>query len=514
MAEASPLSAPFAPDAPPPLVELAARREPVPIESLPIALRGGVEAIAAHAQVDTALAANSVLAAAGFIAQAHVNVMLLQGQVAPVSQFFLSVASSGDRKTTTDKFATGAIRNYQTELMRAFRIECDAKLNEVAVWDMQRKLIMDGAKPQRGRNAPRPRAPEDIQADLDQLGPKPELPPLPMFLSSEPNFEGIIRLFRDGPGTLALIASEGGQFLHGYAMNPDNRMKTASAFNNIWDGGEVDRVRGGDDLLLMTGKRLSCHLMVQPLIAQSFVGDEALRDQGLLSRFCMAAPVSLMGARMYREPSAADRQALAQYERHLDRLVRLPLPYVPDTRNELAPRTLELCADARDMLIAHANEVEAQIGPEGALRPISGVAAKSAEIAARFAAVFTFVDMPHADAIRAGAMADAICIARWYLNEALRIRDECAVPPDLADAEAIWSWLTNGSWAAESHFGIPDLQRFGPSALRRDRKTFRPRADSAIKRLTENGNLVAAGGTVEVQGQSRRSAWRVVRRPS
>ncbi len=91
--------------------------KPYPSDALGELLGGAVAAIAGAVQVPDALAAQSVLTAAALATQPHANVVRL-GQRIPVSIFGLTVAESGDRKTSADQLALSAHRAYQQKLKK------------------------------------------------------------------------------------------------------------------------------------------------------------------------------------------------------------------------------------------------------------------------------------------------------------------------------------------------------------------------------------------------------------
>ena len=91
---------------------------------------------------------------------------------------------------------------------------------------------------------------EAKHADLEGLGPPPEPPLTPLLPCPEPTFEGLRLLLQAGARASACPA-EGGQFLGGYGMSRDHRLKTAAALSGLWDGEPIKRVRWGDGVILL-----------------------------------------------------------------------------------------------------------------------------------------------------------------------------------------------------------------------------------------------------------------------
>jgi uncharacterized protein DUF3987 len=126
-------------------------------------------------------------------------------------------------------------------------------------------------------------------------------------------------------------------------------------------------------------------MMVQPEASAEFLSNATLRDQGLLSRLLVASPNSLAGSRPYRAAAPEEDAAVRAYGARVLAILEACAPMAEGKRNELAPRALPLSAEATQAWIAFHNHVEGQVGPDGALRPVSDLAAKAAEHAARIA---------------------------------------------------------------------------------------------------------------------------------
>ena len=93
-------------------------------------------------------------------------------------------------------------------------------------------------------------------------------------------------------------------------MSEERRLETAGIYSELWDGKPVKRLRALDGATVLCGQRLSMHALVQPDAAAQFLANSTLRDQGLLSRFLVAAPESIAGTRFYRDVAPEDDAAI------------------------------------------------------------------------------------------------------------------------------------------------------------------------------------------------------------
>ncbi len=484
------------PGAPEPLFPPLEVGSPFPVEHLPEPLRAGVNGVVAHVQCPVALAAQSILAAASLVAQMHVNAPMHTGVHRPASLFFVTVAASGERKSSADSLACRAIEVWERERSLQHEIDLDAFKREKAAWDAAEKKAKTGKKTY-----------EAIRAALAELPEEPKPPLLPMVRCQEPTLEGLWRLLAHNCGAAGVFSAEGGEFLSGHAMNKDNRMKSAAALSTMWDGESLTRVRVLDGASALLGRRVSVHLMVQPELGATLITDRALRDQGLLSRFLVAAPASTQGLRFFTEPSSDDAAMLEQWHETLARLLQRPLP-IGHGRNTLDPRKLSLAYEAKAMLIAFSDRVERELGPDGPLDVVAGFANKLAEQAARLAAVFAFMERPDGDEVTAEHIAAGIEVAKWYEAEQLRLVSAGRVDPGLRNAQKLLDWLHSEAWP-DTLVSSADVQQRGPASLRQKKL-----AENAIAVLVDHSWLIPLDGPQTIQGKRRRQAYTIVKETS
>lgn len=485
---------PFTPEGPQPLVREIAPGAAYPVNALG-PLRASVEAVQGMTQAPVAIPAASALSVASLALQGFADVETLGG-ARPTSLYALTIARSGERKSACYAPLMTALRAHEREQAKAQREEMESWRNKHALWKGERdRILREAAK---GKGEKRTAA----QADLEALGPEPEAPPSTDRTCTEPTFEGLTKLFAFGQPSLGLFSDEGGQFLGGHAMSSENRQKTLAALNDCWQGKPIRRTRAGDGHATLYGRRLAVHLMVQPTVARAFMADPLAADTGFVARFLICEPPSAIGTRMQAN-AQRDDMALASFAGRLRDILASPLPMDPETR-ELQPRTLQLTPEARALLVAFSDAIEAAQAPGGNLAHITGTASKAAEQAGRIAGVVTLWRDLEAAKVEARDMADAIDLAQFYLAEASRLASAALVSAEIDRAEALRRWLLE-SWP-HPEIMVRDVVRLGPNALRES-----PKARAALGILEKHGWLVPMEAGTVVRGAARAEAWAIVK---
>ncbi len=479
-----------------------------PGAAYPVAALGplceAVEAVQGMTLAPVAIPAQSALAVASLAVQGFAMVETLGG-FSPPSLYALTIAQSGERKSSCDAPLMAALRDYEQEQAKAQRAEMTSWRNAHALWKGDRDRILAEAK--NGKGAKRTAA----QVDLDAMGPEPAAPPSADRTVTEPTFEGLTRLFAEGQPSLGIFADEGGQFIGGHGMNSDNRLKTLAALNDLWQGKPIRRTRAGDGAYTLFGKRLAVHLMLQPEAAQALMADRMATGIGFLPRCLITQPPSTIGTRL-SSGTRRDDAALGRFSGRLQSILEAPMPMDPDTR-ELHPRPLPLAPDARALLVAFADTIEREQRGGGGLAHVTGYASKAAEQAARIAAVLTLWHDLDAPVVPMQAMAWGIELAQFYLGEAVRLSDAATVSADTAQAEALRCWLLD-RWPEQARrinrdpatITPKDAVQFGPNALR-EAKAVR----KLMAVLADLGWLVLLPDGEVIDGIARKLAYRIVR---
>ncbi|WP_052215208.1 YfjI family protein [Belnapia sp. F-4-1] len=471
---------------------------PFPMQALG-PLQAAAEGLQDRVQSPAALCAQSVLAAATLAAQPHADVVLPSGRPHPLSQLFLTVAVSGERKTSADRIALAEVYRTEAEWRDAYAASLDAFKRDHAAW----KEATENAK-KKGREAKGAQdgGRAEIRAALAGVGTEPREPPHPMMIVSDPTPDGLVQHLQQCRPSAGLFTSEGGGFIGGHAMNDDNRMRTGALLNAVWDGEPIRQQRVMRGLVFLPGRRVTMHLMAQPAAAARLLGDEMLDDLGLLARCLVVEPESTIGTRAFRETTETARLALDAYHGRIGELLRRAPPTHPDDDRTLTPRPLPLAPAARAAWINFHDHVEYDLADGGALRPVRAFGAKLAEHAGRLAGVLTLFNDPDAHEVPAAMMACGIALAQHYAKEALRLQGAASIAPDLVLAQRLLAW-----WQArpdpQCHLAM--IYQKGLNAIRTAEQARR-----IVGILQEHGFVTPLPPGVEIDGKARREAWILV----
>ena len=152
------------PAAPQPLLREIAPGPPYPVEALG-PLRRVVEAVQRTAQAPVAIPAQSALSVAALAVQGFANVETLGGD-RPLSLYCLTIAVSGERKSSCDAPLMQPMRDYEREQTAAQAAARQAWAIDYAIWKAKHDAIISKVKQGKAD-----------KLDLTRLGPEPFAPP-------------------------------------------------------------------------------------------------------------------------------------------------------------------------------------------------------------------------------------------------------------------------------------------------------------------------------------------------
>jgi Protein of unknown function (DUF3987) len=434
-----------------------ATTKPFPIDDLGRILADVTRAIIEVAQCQPSLAAATVLAHVAGAVQAIADVRTPQG-VLLTSASVMPIVESSDGKGIAWKIAMGPFVKYEEELRKAHKKHMQRYKAAVVVWAEEHERI-------KKRNGFADLQ-EKIAALAEHEESKPTKPNDPLIVfTGGGTAEGIIKNMGNRPPSVIHSVNDAAQFLRGSAFGENNSVSSGSQLIDLIDSGHTERTIKGDrneENIRIDGRRLSQCMMIQPDIVLSYTSNTELRRLGLHARHLMTAEESIAHQRVADSLNAIDiakDERIRAYDEALLEMLRdarfKPVNgVVPHALDAVAvdPIELRLSRDAMIMSDAFVNKITPKTGPGQRYGGEAREAArKIGEHAIRMAGRLHIVDeftrerppgrllvqseIPH------GAMARAIRIAHWFLDEARRYILSLTQIPESNHERLVLNWI-------------------------------------------------------------------------
>ena len=433
--------------------------EPYPLDALPDTIRAAVQEVQGFIQSPVPLVASSALGTLSVACQAHIDIKRADKLSGPSSLSLLSLADSGERKSTCDSFFTAGIRQYQDEQTEAMKPELERHKVEIDAWTAERDglllAIKDAAK--------KSRATDKLRSDLAELQEKkPQAPKVPRLLLGDETPENLAwSLSRQWPSA-GVLSSEAALIFGAHGMGKDSVMRNLGLLNVLWDGGTHSVGRRTSECFTVKGARLTVALQIQEATLRAFFERSGglARGTGFLARFLVAWPESTQGYRPFTE-APPNWPHLAAFHRRIAAILANPVPLNDD--GSLSPAMLTLSPEAKTAWVAFHDAIEGELRSGGELYDVRDVASKTADNAARLAGLFQIFEYGMGGVIGLPAFESASRIAAWYLSESRRFFGDLALPDELADATRLDTWLIGYCQRGRTHLVTTrEAQRLGP----------------------------------------------------
>jgi putative DNA primase/helicase len=453
--------------------------QPFPVEALPELIREAVQEVQDYTQAPTALVAASALTAVSIAVQGLADVEINWMMRRPISLFLLTIAESGERKTTCDRYFTKPLREFEREAAKKAALELVDYSARMAAWEARREGLLKAIQ-KAGRDGIELGSSLDEQALIKLQHQMPEKPPVPQLLYTDATTEALAYSLTHSWPSAGLVSSEAGAVFGGYSMSTDTVVRNLALLNQLWDGADFSVDRRTKESFHVRNVRLTIGLQVQPAVMHKFMdGHGAVsRGQGFLARCLLSSPKSTQGTRIAKDPPSRT-PGLDAFCQRLRNLLEMPLPR--NKEKELEPPALYLAPKAHECWKDYANRTERRL--QGDLQGLRDVGSKAAENAARLAAVMhMFEQGDAARGIGEEYIERAARIVDWYLLEARRFFEESTGAIDLSDAARLKRWLREYCTTHKTgHVTCRNARNYGPI---KDGKRF----FAAASQLEENGD--------------------------
>jgi putative DNA primase/helicase len=414
--------------------------EPYPLDSLPTLIRHAVLEVAGFVKAPEAMVAMSAIGALSLASQALADVKRAEKLQGPIGLFTLTIAKSGERKTTCDGFFTKAIREYEKQQAELAKPEIKNYKADMEAWESKRGGIKDRIR-QFAKELKPTQTLEAALRDLEYEKPEPIRVPRLLRADITPEQLGYV-LAKEWP-SCGVVSAEAGLVFGSHGMGKDSVMRNLSLLNVLWDGGEFSSDRRSTESFTVSGARFSMALQIQEATLREFFSKSGTlaRGNGFLARFLLAWPQSTQGMRPFTE-APTNWPNLGAFNQRIASLLAMPAPL--NQVGVLAPPLMTLSPEAKKAWVEYHDAVEIELSANGEFYDIQDVASKSADNAVRLAALFSKFE-GEGSVISAQAFKSASVIAAWHLQESQRFFGELALSSELSDAVQLEGWLVEYS---------------------------------------------------------------------
>ena len=433
--------------------------EPYPLDALPDTLRAAVDEVHAFVKSPLSMVVAAALSALSLSIQQHVDVKRDEKLTGPTGLFLLTIAESGERKSTVDGFFTTAVKEYEAEQAELAKPFVKQYLTAMGAWEAKSAGVKDKIRQLAKEGKPTADS-EALLYDLEIN--KPERPRVPRILHEDVTPEELARFLAKEWPSGGVVSAEGGIVFGSHGMGKDSAVRNLATLNKLWDGGTVIVGRKSTDSFTVKGARLTMALQVQEQTIRSFfkqTGDLA-RGTGFMARFLISWPDSTQGYRPFTS-APKDWPALAVFNKRVSALLNIPAPI--DENGELHPVMMDLSPDAKALWVEFHDAIERELASGGDLHQVRDVASKTADNAVRLAALFQAFERGISGQIEAHYFERAANIAAWHLSESRRFLSEFALPDELAASMRLDAWLIEHCRINQTlEVSKRDARRFGP----------------------------------------------------
>ncbi|MEW8231487.1 MAG: YfjI family protein [Candidatus Thiodiazotropha endolucinida] len=420
----------------PPIVPLmAVDLPPFPVEALPPVLRRFSEEVAESYQVPVDMPAMLSLVTAAVPLSKYLRIQLRPDWSEPCNVYVAVALPPASRKSAVVATMTKPLYAFERESKKAIQSTAKrAKLKQDAL----------SGKLKKAKKAAEQANPDELDQALREIeeieNQMPETPTPVRLVADDVTPEKLASLLAENDGKMAIISAEGGIF-ESIAGRYSNGIPNLDVIlkGHAGDNLRVDRV--GRDTELVDSPALTIGLTVQPEVLKGLAVKPGFRDRGLIGRFWLVMPPSMIGSRKIEtQPIFPDTRIKYEYliGDLLDLFHHIGDDQLPTTRY------ISLEPEAGQIFKEYCQSIEKELGPGGSMEMIKDWGGKLAGGVARIAAILHAAIYPKApwdSKVNSESMSNAIKIGIYLQRHALSVFQLMGADPDMNGVQHILEWV-------------------------------------------------------------------------
>lgn len=432
-----------------------------------------VDSLVSITQAPSDLVLMSVLSSYSTLLQGMIDVERPEAGVGPVSLFTLTIAASGERKSTVSRLLDKPIQQFQQE-------ESSSYLQKCLEFEIDSKIVNQEQKRLQKEISKQVQAGECIEELKQQLMAliegKSQRPLKTQLLFEDTTTEAIAEALHQGFGNAALTSGEGASILNGRIVQDLPRL------NKLWSAENFTVNRKTSDSFTVENARLSLAIMAQPSAIQRFMkkrGDESI-GIGFLARFLVCFPESKQGQRFIETRFPEEDEGYENYLIKTGELLENLKAYIDNPTLERKRMCFDL--EAKKYWVNLYNSIESELSINGYFQFAQDHGSKLAENIARIAALLSYIELGAEQPVSLSILKDAEMIARYFSDTYL----ECfeSQPDFIKDAIALSEYLQVCREDGYRYIRKNKIRQSGPNRLRK-----KSNLDDAVSMAIQYGEI-------------------------
>lgn len=436
--------------------------EPYPVQQFPPVLRNVIQALHNNTQIPVELIGNVVLAATSLTCQSLVEVIQPHTNMPePCSLYLMTIAESGEGKTTINKQVMKPCYRFAAELIQQYEQQLVDYKKKLNLWKIRQQALESNLRQAIKKGYPGENEEHEISKHAQN---EPLRPPRPNFIYEDTSLKALVEGLGEHPEA-GFISDEAITFFKSYLKN------NPGLLNKAWDGEMFDFRRADGEIYQIT-PHLTFSLMSQPGVFMDYIKKHGVsaRASGFLSRFLFAWVESSIGERNNIQAAIEKEHDLNIFYERASELLAQNKIHISDTTAQ--KKRLTLTDNALVLWKENRVQIERKLASGGEWEHIRDIASKASANILRIAALLQYFHKDSSETIQSGVVECAIKIMNWHLYQADRIFYPMSERFQFEqDVRELHSWIMNRI-RQNNGFAIlkNDLEKFGPHRLRRTEK--------------------------------------------
>ncbi|HEQ1858313.1 TPA: DUF3987 domain-containing protein [Providencia alcalifaciens] len=429
-----------------------------PVDAFPPVLNKLINSLHTETQIPVELIGSVTLGAVSLACQSLIEVIQPHTNMPePCSLYLMTIAESGEGKTTINKLIMKPFYDFQSDLKKEYEINLASYNSNYDLWKVEQQALNSNL-----RKAIRKQSSGELEKTRikEHKKSEPKHPKRLTLIYEDITLKALVEGLGEHPEA-GIISDEAVTFFKGDLKN------NPGLLNKAWDN-ELFDFRRADHEIYQIKPRLTFSLMSQPDIFNDYINKNIniARGSGFLSRFIFCN-VSKNTSSSIVPINKNNKKYLSNFYERMKTLIdaskeKLKNGDESKVQFNISEEVLQRWNDYR-------NDIKLKTLENSEWEHIRDIALKASSNLLRISAILQYIAQEEPHEISNVALTNSINIINWHLEQACRIFYPKSERYQFEkDVRELYLWIKNrieqnGGFA----FPLNEIEKFGPNRLRR-----------------------------------------------